>query len=84
MSVNDEGIIDININKMIPTARKMLTEIIEVQLSKDFFRGEKFINDYFQWSEDIDKVSKKLKEIDKALNGIIETPLADFLAESVI
>ena len=84
MSVNDEGIIDININKMIPTARKMLTEIIEVQLSKDFFRGEKFINDYFQWSEDIDKVSKKLKEIDKALNGMIETPLADFLSDSVI
>lgn len=83
MSVNNDGIINIDIDKMIPTARKMLTEIIEVQLSKDFFRGEKFINDYFQWSEDIDKVSKKLKEIDKALNGIIETPLADFLAESV-
>ncbi len=82
ISVNNDGIINIDIDKMIPTARKMLTEIIEVQLSKDFSRGEKFINDYFNWNEDIDKVSKKLKEIDKALNGTIETPLADFLVNS--
>ena len=66
---------------MIPTARKMLTEIIEVQLSQDFSRGEKFINDYFHWTDDINRVSVKLKEIDKSLNGMIETPLADFLTK---
>ena len=80
LSVNQDGIIDINIDKMIETARKMLTEIIEVQLSQDFSRGEKYINDYFKWTDDIDRVSKKLKEIDKSLNGMIVTPLADFLA----
>jgi len=79
LSVNEEGIIDINIEKMIPAARKMLTEIIEVQLSQDFNRGEKFINDYFKWTDPIDAVSKKLKEIDKSLNGMITTPLADYL-----
>lgn len=79
LSVNNEGIIDINIEKMIPAARKMLTEIIEVQLSQDFNRGEKFINDYFHWTKDIENVSKKLKEIDKSLNGMVVTPLADNL-----
>ncbi len=79
LSVNNEGIININIEKMIPTARKMLTEIIEVQLSQDFNRGERFINDYFHWTKDIENVSKKLKEIDKSLNGRIITPLADKL-----
>ena len=82
MSVNNDGIINIDIDKMIPTARKMLTEIIEVQLSQDFSKGEKFIFDYFHWSKDIENVSIKLKEIDKALNGMIETPLADFLVNS--
>lgn len=81
MSVNENGVIDINIEKMIPTAMKMLTEIVEVQLSQDFNRGEKFINDYFHWTEDIENVSKKLKEIDKSLNGKLETPLADYLCE---
>ncbi|MCD7780664.1 MAG: hypothetical protein LUH05_08345 [Candidatus Gastranaerophilales bacterium] len=79
ISVNHDGVIDIDINKMIPAARKMLTEIIEVQLSQNFNRGEKFINDYFIWNKDIDAVSQKLKEIDKSLNGMIVTPLADYL-----
>lgn len=79
LSVSDDGIINIDIEKMIPTANKMLTEIIEVQLSQDFSAGESFINKYFRWTEEIDAVSKKLKEIDKSLNGVIQTPLADFL-----
>ncbi len=77
--IDENGIIDIDIEKMIPTAYKMLSEIIEVQLSKDFNCGEKFINDYFHWTDEINKVSIKLKEIDKSLNGMIITPLADYL-----
>ncbi len=79
LKISNEGIIDIDLDKMIPTARKMLTEIIEVQLSQDFNRGEKFINDYFKWTDDIEKVSIKLKKIDKSLNGMITTPLADYI-----
>ncbi len=79
ISVNDNGIININIEKMVPTARKMLTEIIEVQLSQNFQCGEKYIKDYFVWTDEIERVSKKLKEIDKSLNGMIQTPLADYL-----
>ena len=82
LTVDENGIINVNIEKMIPAARKMLTEIIEVQLSQNFSRGEKFINDYFVWSKEIDRVSQKLKEIDKSLNGVIITPLADFLSAS--
>lgn len=81
LSIKD-GIIDINIEKMVPTAYKMLSEIIKVQLSQDFAMGEKFIKDNFIWTDDIDSVSKKLKEIDNSLNGKIETPLADFLCEN--
>lgn len=81
ISVNSDGIIDIDIEKMIPTANKMLTEIIEVQLSKDFNKGEEFINKYFNWTDEINAVSVKLKEIDKSLNGKLETPLADFLCK---
>lgn len=82
LSVNSEGIINIDIEKMIPAARKMLTEIIEVQLSQNFNAGEEFINKYFKWTNEIDAVSKKLKEIDKSLNGKLETPLADLLVLS--
>ena len=81
ININDKGVIDINIDKMIPAAHKMLTEIIEVQLSQNFDKGEEFINKYFKWTDEINAVSVKLKEIDKSLNGMIETPLADFLCK---
>ena len=81
ISVSKDGIIDINIEKMVSTANKMLTEIIDVQLSQDFNKGENFIKKYFNWTEEIDTISKKLKEIDKSLNGVVVTPLADLLVK---
>ena len=81
ISVNNDGIINIDIEKMSPTANKMLTEIIDVQLSQDFNKGENFIKKYFNWTEEIDTISKKLKDIDKSLNGVVVTPLADILVK---
>ncbi len=78
--LNDEGLIELDIDKMVPTAQKMLSEIIRVQLSKDFATGEKYVLDNFVWTDEMETISKKLKEIDKSLNGILKTPLADKLA----
>ncbi len=79
ITVSNDGIINIDIDKMTKTAMKMLTEIIEVQLSQDFNMGENYVNKYFQWTDEINAVSNKLKQTDKSLNGMIETPLADFI-----
>lgn len=78
--LNENGLLEINIEKMVPTAQKMLAEIVRVQLSKDFAAGEKYILDNFVWTDEMETISKKLKEIDKSLNGILKTPLADKLA----
>ena len=78
--LNDEGLLEIDMDKMVPTAQKMLAEIIRVQLSKDFATGEKYVLDNFVWTDEMEIISKKLKEIDKALNGTLKTPLADKLA----
>lgn len=78
--LDEEGHLQIDIDKMVPTAQKMLAEIIRVQLSKDFATGEKYVLDNFVWTDEMEIISKKLREIDKALNGILKTPLADKLA----
>lgn len=79
--LNDKGVLEIDMEKMVPTAQKMLAEIIKVQLSKDFSVGEKYVMDNFVWTDEMEVLSKKLKEIDKALNGTLKTPLADKLAQ---
>lgn len=80
VKLDENGLIDIDIEKMIPTAKQMLAEIIRVQLSGDFNAGEKYVLDNFVWTNEMEIISKKLKEIDKALNGILKTPLADRLS----
>ena len=81
ISLNSDGLLEINMDKMVPTAQKMLAEIVRVQLSKDFAAGEKYVLDNFVWTDEMEIISKKLKEIDKSLNGTLVTPLADKLAQ---
>lgn len=79
--LNEEGLLEIDMDKMVPTAEKMLSEIVRIQLSKDFTAGEKYVLDNFVWTDEMEIISKKLKEIDKSLNGILKTPLADMLSQ---
>ncbi len=78
--LNEQGLLEIDMEKMVPTAQKMLAEIIRVQLSKDFATGEKYVLDNFVWTDEMETIAHKLKEIDKSLNGTLVTPLADKLA----
>lgn len=83
ISLDDKGLININIEKMIPTAKQMLAEIIRIQISGDFNAGEKYVLDNFVWTNEMETISQKLKEIDKSLNGILKTPLADKLSGKI-
>lgn len=81
IEVNDSGKIHVNIDKVVPAAQKMLKEAIRVQLSQDVNEAEKYVNEYFIWDENCEKVAEQLKAISQKLNGTIETPLADKLAQ---
>lgn len=79
MTISPEGILDVNMEKMVSTAKKMLEEIIRVQLSGDFATGEKYVLDNFQWTPEMDKMAENIKSVSKTLNGKVESPLADAL-----
>lgn len=81
IEVNDAGKIHVNIEKVIPAAKKMLAEAVRVQLSQDINEAEKYVNEYFVWDDNCENVAKNIREISKKLNGNIETPLADELAK---
>ena len=79
IEISKDGVLNVNIDKMVPTAQKMLKEIIEVQLSGDFSRGEKYVNYYFVWTDDMETLGQNIKKVSKTLNGKVESPLADKL-----
>lgn len=81
IDVSDDGKISVNLEKMVPTAKKMLTEIIKVQLSNDMQTAENFVNENFKWGEKNEAVAKNLREVNKTLNGVVESPLAEELTK---
>lgn len=79
MEISPEGILNVNMDKMVPTARKMLEEIIQVQMKGDFAKGEKYVMDNFVWTPEMEKMAENIKKVSKTLNGKVESPLADKL-----
>ena len=82
IELNSDGKIHVNIDKMIPTAKKMLVEIVRVQIDRDFQKGEKYVLDNFIWTDEMEQISQKLREVDKTLNGRTDSPLATMLLRS--
>jgi hypothetical protein len=74
-----EGKIHIHRAKIIPAAQEMLAEIVRIQIERDIKKAEKYINDNFIWTPEMETISQKLKEVNKTLNGRLETELADRL-----
>ena len=78
-----DGKIHVNIDKVVPAAYEMLSEIVRVQLDDDFAKGEKYVIDNFVWTEEMQLIGEKLQKVNKELNGQLETELADkLLAEN--
>ncbi|MBR1616543.1 hypothetical protein IJ670_00175, partial [bacterium] len=84
ISISKDGILDVKIEKMVETAQKMLKEIVEIQLSGDFEKGEKYVLDNFVWTDEMEIMAQKLRKISKKLNGTVEHELADRLFEGQI
>ena len=81
IEINDEGMMTVNIDKMVPTAQKMLKEIIRIQIDGDFEKGEKYVLDNFQWTDKMEIMAEKIRKVSKSLNGKVEEPLAKKLLE---
>ena len=74
-----EGKIHVNIDKVVPIATEMLTEIVRIQIDGDFNKAEKYVTDNFVWTDNMEIIAQKLQKINKTLNGQVESKLAEKL-----
>ena len=79
--INKDGKIHVNIDKVVPVAKEMLSEIVRIQIDGDYAKAEKYVNDNFVWTPEMELISEKLQKVNKTLNGTLETELADKLAK---
>lgn len=78
-SIDMNGILTVDIENMVPTAKKMLEQIIRVQIDGNFEEGEKYVLDNFIWTNQMETMAENIKRVSKTLNGKVESPLADKL-----
>lgn len=71
--------IHVNIDKVVPIAKEMLSEIVRIQIEGDFDKAEKYVLDNFIWTDNLELIAQKLQEINKTLNGRTESELAEKL-----
>lgn len=83
-TITPEGKIHVNIDKVVPIAKEMLAEIIRIQIDGDFNKAEKYVNDNFIWTDNMELIAQKLQKVSKALNGTLETELANRLLSGKI
>ena len=79
-----DGKIHVNIDKVVPIAKEMLAEIIRIQIDGDFSKAEKYVQDNFVWTDNMEIIAQKLQKVSKVLNGALETELADKILAGVI
>lgn len=71
--------IHVNIDKVVPIAKEMLSEIVRIQIEGDFDKAEKYVLDNFIWTDNMELIAQKLQKINKTLNGRTEAELAEKL-----
>lgn len=71
--------IHVNIDKVVPIAKEMLSEIVRIQIEGDFDKAEKYVLDNFVWTDNLELIAQKLQKINKTLNGRTESELAEKL-----
>ncbi len=69
----------VNIDKVVPTAKQMLSEIVRIQIDGNIDNAQKYIEKNFVWTDQMEIIAQKLQKVSKTLNGKLETKLADFL-----
>ena len=74
-----DGKIHVNIDKVVPIAKEMLSEIVRIQIEGDFNKAEKYVLDNFVWTDNMELIAQKLQKISKTLNGRTESELAEKL-----
>ena len=77
--LTEDNKIFVNIDKVVQTAKKMLSEIVRIQIDGDIEQAKQYINRNFVWTDQMEIIAQKLQKVSKTLNGKLETPLADYL-----
>ena len=82
ISLDSKQKLNFDFDKVISTAKTMMAELIDLQLSASVDKAEKYINKYFKWTTEMKIVADVKKKASKLLNGKTTAPLSQELQKT--
>ncbi len=82
ITFDNEDKLVFDFDKIKAITKNMMAEVVKIQIDNDFDKAKAYVEKWFVWSDEINKVAEKIKTYSKMLNGYIDAPLAEkFLKE---
>lgn len=80
VKVSDGGKMSIDFEKVTELSKKMLEQVIRIQIDGNPEKAKEYIEKNMVWSQELDRLAKNLRKADTTLNSKVVTPLGDMLA----
>lgn len=77
-----DGKIRFDFDKVKETTRKMMAEVVRIQIDKSPAKAKEYIDKWFVWSNELQAVATLINKFSKKLNGYLIMPLADMMMQS--
>lgn len=84
ITLDNKNKLHFDFDKVISTAKIMMAELVDLQLSCSVEKAEKYINKYFKWTTEMKIVAECKKKASKLLNGKTTAPLSQELQKMKI
>lgn len=61
-----------NYEKIVHESKKILEKIVNIQINEDVLAAEKFVDETFVWTSEMEAIASRVKKADKVLNGYVK------------
>lgn len=81
--INSKPVVHIDFDKMGTSSRKLLENVVRIQIDDNPEAAGNFVNHLFKWSDGLELFAKQAKEDSPTLNGTLKAPLAEMFLNKV-
>lgn len=75
--LNSENKLYFDFEKIKAITKQMMAEVVKIQIENNFSSAKEYVDKWFVWSDEIEKIAEIIKQHSKMLNGYIDAPLAE-------
>lgn len=76
ITLDGETKMHFDFEKIKALTKTMMAEVVKLQIDGDVKKAEKYIEKWFVWSEEIEKIANVIRSYNKYLNGYVDDSLA--------